>query len=323
VIDADNAEPGIADSWDVYWRGTHENAAHQEGGPQEAVLARFWSDWIRKQLKQGSSQSFLDLACGNGAVTGYALQAAPQLTAYCLDYSASAMLELRKRYPNTLCVAGNARHLPFTDGGFDMVVSQFGIEYAGLETIVEAARMLAPGGTLATVLHLRDGAIYRECAQNLQVVNDISASGLLPLAREAFNAGFDLNAGTGSVDAFKYAEKRFTPTVRALEKLMREMGEAIASGLPRKLYQDIAHMYRRMSAYDREDIIAWVDGMVLQLEAYGGRMSSMLDAALDSGELEKMRESLEHQGITVRACSTMEMGVNSEPAAWVLEAERL
>ena len=93
-------------------------------------------------------------------------------------------------------------------------------------------------------------------------MNEIRDSELLPLAREAFNAGFDLNAGSGSPAAFKAAEKRFTPAVRALEKLMREMGEAIASGLPRKLYQDLAHMYRRMSAYDRADIIDWVDGMV-------------------------------------------------------------
>ena len=145
---------------------------------------------------------------------------------------------------------------------------------------------------------------------------------LLPLARDAFNAGFDLNAGSGSPAAFKAAEKRFTPAVRALEKLMREMGEAIASGLPRNLYQDIAHMYRRMSAYDRADIIDWVDGMVLQLDAYGGRMSSMLDAALDNTALQRIRALLEQQGLSVLTCAGMEMGVRSELAAWVLEARR-
>ena len=322
MIDGNEAEPQVADSWDVYWRGTHENAAHQEGGPQEAVLAQYWCEVFRKHLQQGSSHRLLDLACGNGAVTGHALQASPQLTTCCLDYSASAVLELRKRYPDTLCVAGNVRHLPFEARTFDFVASQFGIEYAGLETIAEAARMLAPGGMLATVLHLREGAIYRECADNLQAVNDIRDSGLLELARDAFNAGFDLNAGTGSVDAFKSAEKRFAPAVRELEKLMRKMGQAIASGLPQKLYQDIAHMYRRMSAYDREDIIDWVDGMVLQLDAYGGRMKSMLDAALDAHAVQKMRELLERHGTTVLSLDTLEMGADSEPAAWVLEARR-
>ena len=34
--------------WDTYWRGTHENAAHREGGPQEEVLARFWAVAVRK-----------------------------------------------------------------------------------------------------------------------------------------------------------------------------------------------------------------------------------------------------------------------------------
>jgi ubiquinone/menaquinone biosynthesis C-methylase UbiE len=264
----------------------------------------------------------LDLACGNGAVTGYALQAAPRLKTCCLDYSASAVLELRKRYPGSLCLAGNARQLPFPDGCFDLVVSQFGLEYAGFDAVAEAARVLSPGGQLAAVLHLRDGGIYRECAANLQAVNAIRDSELLPLARDAFNAGFDVNAKTGTVEAFKAAEKRFTPAIRALEKLMREMGEAIASGLPRKLYQDIAHMYQRMSAYDRADIINWVDGMMMQLDAYGGRMSSMLDAALDSAQLQAMRTLLERQGVRVLHSHSLEMGADPEPAAWVMEAAR-
>ncbi len=128
MSDSHEAGTQVARSWDVYWRGTHENAAHQEGGPQEAVLAQYWSELFGKRVERGSLLRLLDLACGNGAVTGHALKALPQLTACCLDYSASALLELRKRYPNTLCVAGNARRLPFDDGGFDVVASQFGIE---------------------------------------------------------------------------------------------------------------------------------------------------------------------------------------------------
>ena len=81
-------------------------------------------------------------------------------------------------------------------------------------------------------------------------------------------------------------------------------------------------MYRRMRAYDREDIIDWVDGMVLQLDAYGGRMSSMLDAALDNTALQRIRALLEQQGLSVLTCAGMEMGVRSELAAWVLEARR-
>lgn len=320
--DTSEAEPVVAQSWDVYWKGTHENAAHQEGGPQEAVLAQYWGELFQGQLRRNPGTRLLDLACGNGAVTGHALQLEPGLAVSCLDYSASALLELRKRYPSAACVTGNALQLPFSDASFDLVVSQFGIEYAGPETIVEAARMLAPGGMLAAVLHLHEGGIYRECAGNLQAVNDIRDSDLLVLARAAFNAGFDINEGTGSVEAFKAAEKRLTPAVRNLESLMQDMGEAIAAGLPRKLYQDIAHMYRRMSAYSRADIIDWVDGMVLQLDAYGGRMTSMLEAALAAPALQDMGERLTLQGCTVQRVDTLKMGANAEPAAWILEVRR-
>ena len=122
--DDSSQEPKVAIHWDVYWTGTHEKAAHQDGGTQEEVLEHFWGDLFQRQLGSGGSRKLLDLACGNGAVTGFALQAAPQSTVFCLDYSVSAVLELRKRHPDALCVAADALRAPFTSGSFDIVFNR-------------------------------------------------------------------------------------------------------------------------------------------------------------------------------------------------------
>lgn len=47
--------------------------------------------------------------------------------AHCLDYSMSAADELRKRFPEVEGIACDARAIPYQDGEFDIVVSQFGI----------------------------------------------------------------------------------------------------------------------------------------------------------------------------------------------------
>lgn len=314
----------VAGNWDVYWHGTHENAAHQEGGAQDAVLAQFWGELFQRHMVRGEPQHLLDLACGNGAVTGFALQVAPQtVTACCLDYSVSAVLELQKRYPGTLCVAADTLHAPFANGSFDMVCSQFGIEYAGVDSISEAARLVAPQGILAAILHLRNGAIYKECAQNLRAIVAIQESGLLPEAHNTFNAGFALNAGTGDVTAFKTAERAFAPKIKSLEGILRDMGSDVAAGLPQQLYRDIAHMYRRMSAYAQEDVIAWIEGMIRELAAYNGRMSSMIDAAMDERDMQRVEKQVAAHGLTLKFRRILKMGAKPEPGAWVLVCERV
>ena len=117
--------------------------------------------------------------------------------------------------------------------------------------------------------------------------------------------------------AFKQAEAEFTPAVRALERLVRERGEPAAAGLPQRICQDIAHMYRRMSAYEPADILDWIGGMEAQLHAYHGRMSGMLKAAL-----EQLRRGLARVGLTIQRCGKLSLGAQPQAAAWVLVAQR-
>ncbi len=311
-----------AGDWDVYWRGTAENAAHRQGGPQEPVLAAFWGRFFTDTLPSHEGMDLLDLACGNGAVTGYARAPRPELISWCCDYSGSALGELQKRHPGSHCVVADALRSPFADNSFAIVASQFGVEYAGPDAIATAGRLVATDGWLALVLHLRDGAIYRECAANRGAADAIRASGVLTLARKAFDAGFALNAGTGTIESFKAAERAFTPAVRRLEDILREWGPSAADGLPRQLYQDIANMYQRMSAYEPGEVMAWLQGMTAELDAYVGRMTSMLEAAVDEPVLAAQCSALKQLGFETIETGTLAMGENNAAAAWRLVARR-
>ncbi|MEP4145900.1 MAG: class I SAM-dependent methyltransferase [Halioglobus sp.] len=306
--------------WDTYWRGTHDNAAHREGGPQEEVLARFWSKVFSSPAAKTSNM--LDIACGNGAVTGHAITNAVNADLFCTDYSYSAMIELRKRHLMANCAVADAAQLPWADGSFGLVVSQFGLEYAGSDALLEAARLVAPGGCLAVVVHLHGGGIYRECDENKEVVDAIADTRLLALARLAFKGGFALNRGEASVEAFKASERAFTPAVRGLEDILRRYGSSAADGLPKQLYSDVASMYSRMSSFEEDEVMRWIDGMEKELEAYHGRMQSMLHAAVSEVKMEQLLTQLQQTGFDENPPQILRMGQDSEPAAWALILHR-
>ena len=312
--------PPAAD-WDRYWKGTWEAAAHQDGSPQEQALEQFW-DGVFNESDTPAGQ-LLDVAAGNGAVLRYASRHLPGTTAlWALDYSPSALLNLKQRMPAVVCVAADGKAPPFVDQCFDLVASQFGVEYAGLDAVTAVAELVQPGGRLALVLHQRHGAIYEECQRNQNTLTEVRELRLLPLARQVFQAGFDFNAKRAPIEVFKQAEAEFTPAVRGLEQILRREGKAIAGGLLQQLYTDIAAIYRRMSAYDSAEIIGWVDGLIVELEAYIGRMASMTGAALSEREFLDLIESLGAAGFIGLQSGRLLIGAEAREAGWTLLAQR-
>jgi SAM-dependent methyltransferase len=270
----------------------------------------------------------LDLACGNGAVTGFALNAAAESetrlpSVVGIDTSIAALKDLETRFPPVLAVVADANRTPFEDQSFDVVASQFGIEYAGIEAIEAAARLVARGGTLAAILHLKKGAIYRECATNLQAILAVESSGILPAARDAFRVGI----GSGTVRIantdLQRAQARLVKAGKEVERVLRRHGHDVAGGVVQRLHADVARMYRRMGAYDPTEVANWIEGMAREVKAYAGRMSSMLAVAIDEPSLDKIVNRITLGGLSVRIREKLHMGViRQEPAAWVLVCDR-
>lgn len=316
------------EGWDEYWRRTREAAAHRGGGPQDEVLARFWASFFDDALARSETARLLDLGCGNGAVARFALQAVsragrPAPLVLGVDSSLSALNDLRKRFPSVAVVAADAKRIPFPDACFDVISSQFGLEYAGMDAFSEAARLVAAAGTLAAVIHLKDGALYRECAVNLEALTVVRECGILPATREVFRASRALTRGNGSRAAFSRADEELAAAVRKVDEVLRDRGEAVAGGAVYRLYADICHMYGRMRAYEPGEVATWADAMAREVEAYTGRMSSMLAAAIDDRGLDEIARRAASRGLSIRVREELRMGPGSgEPAAWVLVCDR-
>ena len=318
------------DDWDAYWVNARQASMHRVGGPRDEMLERFWVQFFRQVLSACSSprQRILDIACGYGAVSGHALTTAGSLKPefdlqlFGLDSSPAVLLEVRKRHPVLNCVAASAASLPVPGQVFDVVTSQFGLEYAGRGAFLEAARVVKPGGVLAAVMHKHDGSIYRECADNLRALDGIRQSNLLHSFGGIFRTAQAIQQGAAGQESFRRADREFSGSVAAVEDIFRRFGRDVAEGLLFRIYNDIAHMYQRFKGYDPADVYSWIETVHREVDTFAGRMDSMLRAALDERGLQQVTADLTDRKFNIQVQDVLHMGKTSLPAAWVLIAEK-
>jgi SAM-dependent methyltransferase len=96
----------------------------------------------------------LDVACGTGVVTREALRGSgPSGRVVGLDRNPGMLAVAREQAPAIEWRDGHAESLPFPDGAFDAVTSQFGLMFMDRpRALAEMRRVLRPGGGLAVAV---------------------------------------------------------------------------------------------------------------------------------------------------------------------------
>lgn len=131
-------------------------AAQREGWSSFAPIAAFTTPAAARLVAFAGlqpGQAVLDVACGTGVVAVTAARLGARVSG--LDL-APALIEEAKRNAALLgadiaFTTGDAEALPYPDGHFDVVLSQFGHMFAPRPeiTIAEMLRVLKPGGRIA------------------------------------------------------------------------------------------------------------------------------------------------------------------------------
>jgi len=99
-----------------------------------------------------AGQRVLDVACGTGVLARKAADWSASVTG--LDRNEGMLAMARRMAPLIAWKTGRAEQLPFPDGSFDAVVSQFGLMFFDdrLQALREMRRVLTPGGRLAVAV---------------------------------------------------------------------------------------------------------------------------------------------------------------------------
>jgi len=323
MIDSKSDSSQVADSWDTYWHGTGDVGAYSSGGVSHPVILTFWDDFFRMVIQEYGAAKVIDIASGNGAVIERALAVVaderPDFT--CVDVSDAAITNIRKRFPQVRGLVADACSIPLDSGSFDIATSQFGVEYAGLQAIDEVARLVAPGGRLALLLHSEVGSIHQECAASLEAIVRLQDSKFIPYAVQMLGAGFDAIRGADRAP-YEAAAKQLDPAVRALEAIVSQYGEHVAGDTIARLYSDVGRIHSEIQHYEPAEVLEWLNRMDGELEAYAGRMSSMCESAIDSTTFEAICGGLRRQGFATERAEPLLAPDHDLPLAWVLVAIR-
>ena len=154
-----HADPSRRDAWSSYWaRGAPHSCVGTYGETYGGAIGGFWRE-VFGALP--AVARVLDVATGNGALPRLLLDhcRTPGVQCDAVDIAAVhppwlAALAPADRARVRFHGDVDAAALPFGDRSFDLVVSQYGLEYTDLErTLPELFRVRAPGGGVALVLH--------------------------------------------------------------------------------------------------------------------------------------------------------------------------
>ena len=309
--------------WNTYWQGIRDSDNASAGGFGHAGFAALWTTAVTEFLaaRGDSSPRILDIGTGNGAV----LEALGRVSATqfenvtCTDISAAAIDNVKQHFPGISGIVADAKNIPSEAGQFDLITSQFGIEYAGPEAIDEAVRLLSPGGSLFFLMHIQPGALHNECAAAVDALRRTRDARFIELTRDLFETGF---AAVGGADRAPYeaAAKAMNPAIRELEAVLTEHGEHVAGDSIVTLHATVQNMHSRMQHYDPAEVFAWLDLMQSELAKHEARMTSMQQASLDSDSFKQTCERLENLGVKIERAQAAQVQGEKLPLAWLLQA---
>lgn len=175
-------------AWSSYWAaGALHSCADSFQGNYSGAIAEFWRPRFQSLPPQCR---VLDLATGNGALPLLLWELTHGQSGMQVDAVDLAQVTPAWYRPDRH--AGIAFHsgvamerLPFEDATFDMVVSQFGLEYAQWpQALHEVLRVARPRGAAAFVMHHPDSIIVRVGRHELKNLGILlSPDGVLDAAR--------------------------------------------------------------------------------------------------------------------------------------------
>lgn len=173
-------------AWSTYWESANLHSCLASGGGDDQRLLELQWQAFAVQLPCGAK--VLDLATGNGAVPHSLLTYNDELNVSAVDYSdiqphklftQTPVLKRVSFYPNTDITRLPNSKIPAQS--FDALTSQFGIEYAGLQRVLERCLgLVREGGRVKFIVHHAHSELLASSRRKLsELTHLLSTEGLV------------------------------------------------------------------------------------------------------------------------------------------------
>ena len=304
----DNAHRQAA--WSRYWKqGALHSLPGSYSGNYAGPIERFWIDNF---ATLGRGRRMLDIATGNGPI--------PQLAcAYCDGRDAGMpridAIDLAQVAPVWVpsqpasCREAlhfhpgvSAESLPFDDASFDLVTSQYGIEYCDDDrTAPEVARVLAPGGRVALLLHHADSRLVQVAREELRLadwllrpagfLDDLEA--IAPWIRQATTA-----EGRAALRDHADAHRARDAFNRGMQSLAAEVAASPFPDLLEEARSFAAQALASLKDRSMDDVLALVRSYRDNLVDARLRYAELCECAMDTDRLEAFTARLRAHGVS-------------------------
>ncbi|MAK62877.1 MAG: hypothetical protein CMK09_18060 [Ponticaulis sp.] len=304
--------------WQTYWRGRNDVPQDRRhrllGDKYDAELDAFWRG-VLSGLPE--STRMVDLACGSGATVKAALALGfEDVTG--VDISPDAIEMLKDNCPGAKGVAAPLDEMPFEDGAFDLVTSQFGFEYAGaLDRAEDIASLVAADGQFVALVHMQEGGIARECEAARAEAQAFDEIGFIPVAQKFFKVLTQRDVGLSNDQALNDAmQAQDGPRSKLVE--LGHTGHPLAQ----HAIQGAGWFFENRANTPLTEIIDWFETIDRENKAHMARMEGMLSAALSKAEAEAFLTKLEGQGMDTETVKPFQPFETEPPVGWILRARR-
>ncbi|MFK7829885.1 MAG: class I SAM-dependent methyltransferase [Congregibacter sp.] len=305
-------------AWQNYWRENRLAACVPDNPDTAADIEAHWTEFLAG-LPNGTR--VLDIATGNGVVLLWAARAARstgrEMALTGIDFAdidPARFLPAHQAELSSVQFIGNTRaeSLPFANASFDVVVSQYGLEYADLQqALTEAARVLVSGGQLHCLAHGDDSVVVRQGrAQLLDIDLLLAAHG--PFA--AMQAYLEAHARGRKVER---ATRVLTEALRVAEA---HCAASPPATLVHQLCGGILDTANRIEQYHVDDISTWLTENRKRLRGQRQRIHDLQAARLSETRLAALKQSLDRPPWSEAMLTSLDVGAHNESVGRLIHA---
>ncbi len=278
--------------WSVFWHSDQLQAClPEDSAVGDQNLQSTWRAFF-DALPDGAE--VLDLGTGNGGLATQAVAVsrtrATPFSIHGVDLADIAPARFVSSAKDLL--AGVVFHgrtsmqaLPFADGQFDAVVSQYAIEYTNVESsLTEALRVLKVGGCFRFLVHADDGVLKQRCCLQASQAEHILKSDLFIATESLLHRLVEaetIRTGTKIAEAEE--------AIAASKAVFDNLEDRFAGDEDRSLVDNLFAAIRTLPGMRRshsiESLVSMTEEIRLLLLAQSKRLNAMQDAALDIASL--------------------------------------
>lgn len=292
-------------TWSEYWEneGVSGEVFVNAKGKKHALLSQYWATYL-SQIKKNAK--IIDLACGGGSIFAD-IEMSNKVELYAADISAQALSHLNKRLPQVQTIVCSVDNVPLEDATFDLVVSQFGIEYSGKSAFIEAARLMAKESQLVILCHIEDGFIDEKNKMEIEGINLLQTTDFIEKAMAVTTAFF-----TDNPDLFNSNFERFI----SIEPLIADWVKNYDKGFVAHCYFGFRKMFERKEHYQLNDFTDWLTAMKGESENMLIRLGEMRRAAQSELQIKEIRQALTENGLSNIHFEPFTLPGQALPLAW-------